>query len=67
VLSSRHLGGDVVEWKRGRTVPPLPQIHQIARTVPGERPAVAAALIDAIAAELREPSAATSAISPEEN
>ena len=67
VLSSRHLGGDVVEWKRGRTVPPLPQIHQIARTVPGERPAVAAALIDAIAEELREPSAATSAISPEEN
>jgi hypothetical protein len=27
--------------------------------VPGERPAVAAALIDAIADELREPSAAT--------
>ena len=57
VLSSRHLGGDVVEWKRGRAVPPLPRIHQIARTVPGERPAVAAALIDAIADELREPSA----------
>ncbi len=56
VLSSRQLGGDVVEWKRGREVPPLPRIYQIARTVPGERPAVAAALIDAIADELREPS-----------
>jgi DNA-binding transcriptional LysR family regulator len=58
VLSSRHLGGDVIEWKRGRAVPQLPRIHQIARTVPGERPAVAAALIDAIVDELREPSAA---------
>ena len=54
VLGSRHLGGDLVEWKRGRMVPPLPRIYQIARTVPGERPAVAAALVDAIVGELRE-------------
>jgi DNA-binding transcriptional LysR family regulator len=57
VLPSRHLGGDLVEWRRGRDGPPLPRIHQVARTVPGERPAVAAALIDAIADQLREPSA----------
>jgi DNA-binding transcriptional LysR family regulator len=58
VLSSRHLGGDVIEWKRGSRLPPLPRIHQIARAVPGERPAVTAALVDAIADELREPSSA---------
>ena len=40
VLPSRHLGGDLVEWRRGRDGPPLPRIHQVARTVPGERPAV---------------------------
>ena len=56
VLTSRHLGGELIEWARGRTMPALPRVHQVARTVPGERPAVAAALVEAIADELHEPS-----------
>ncbi len=55
VLSSRFMTGDVVEWRRGAALDPLPRIFQIARPVPGEQPAVAAALLRAIADELIEP------------
>jgi DNA-binding transcriptional LysR family regulator len=55
VIGSRELCGDIVEWARGAALPPLPVVHQIARTVPGESPDVAAVLRDAIVAELTEP------------
>lgn len=55
VLGTRDLCGDIVEWARGAALPPLPPVHQIARTVPGENTEVAAALRDAIVAELSEP------------
>lgn len=54
VLGERYLGDDLVEWSRAAELPPLPQVHQIARTVPGEQPAVAAELISALVAELRQ-------------
>ncbi|WP_040491162.1 LysR family transcriptional regulator [Ilumatobacter nonamiensis] len=56
VLGSRHLGDDIIEWPRSSELPELPLVHQIARTVPGEAPAVATALVDAIAGELLSPS-----------
>ena len=51
---SRH-GGDIVAWPRAVELPELPVIHQIIRTVPGEAPAVATALVDAIAQEMLDP------------
>ncbi len=57
VLAEHHLTGDVVEWKRGAALTPLPQIYQVARAVPGEHPATAAALVEAIVAELGAPEA----------
>lgn len=57
VLSSWYLGDDIVEWPRGATLPPLPRVHQIARTVPGETAAAAHALVEVIAEQLIEPSA----------
>jgi len=56
VLSSWHLGDDVIEWPRGETLPPLPRVHQIARTVPGDTAEAAAALVGVIEEELIEPS-----------
>lgn len=55
VIGAHHLGGEIVEWPRGAELDPLPHIHQIARTVPGEHPAVAAALLAAIVSELHCP------------
>ena len=55
VLGSRYLDRDIVAWSPGDDLPALPMIHQIVRTVPGEAPDVAAALVDAIAAELLDP------------
>jgi DNA-binding transcriptional LysR family regulator len=52
VLSSWYLGDGVIDWPRGSTLPPLPRVHQIARTVPGERAATARALVDVIAEQL---------------
>ena len=55
VIGSQFIEGDVVEWKRGSALGPLEKVHQIARTVPGEHPDVAAALMEAIVAELHCP------------
>lgn len=55
VLGSRYIGRDIVPWRPGVDLPPLPTIHQIVRTVPGETPDVANALVAAIAAELLDP------------
>ncbi|NNF54308.1 MAG: LysR family transcriptional regulator [Acidimicrobiales bacterium] len=60
VLGSRYIGGDITPWDRGLSLPALPVIHQIVRTVPGDTPDVARALVDAIAAELLDPVAAGS-------
>ncbi len=55
VLGSRYICGDITEWQPGNDLPRLPVVHQIVRTVPGDTPAVAAALVDAISAELLDP------------
>lgn len=55
VLGSRYLGGDIVAWSRASSLPDLPIVHQVARTVPGEAAQVATALVDAIAEELLDP------------
>lgn len=52
-MSSRYVGGDVVVWRPPVEVEPLPQIHQIIRTVPGERPEAMEALVETIRNELR--------------
>ena len=56
VLSSWYLGDDIVEWPRGVDLPPLPRVHQIARTVPGDSSEAAEALVGVIAEQLTEPS-----------
>lgn len=52
VMSSRYLGGDVVEWKPSVKVATLPTINQIIRTVPGDQPEAVAALVETIRDEL---------------
>jgi len=56
VLSSWYLNDDIIDWPRGTTLPPLPRVHQVARTVPGESAEAAHALVDVIAEQLVEPS-----------
>ncbi|MFW2335448.1 LysR family transcriptional regulator [Ilumatobacter sp.] len=56
VLSSWYLNDDIIDWPRGATLPPLPRVHQVARTVPGESAEAAHALVDVIAEQLVEPS-----------
>ena len=53
VISSRSLGDDVQRWGRAEGLPPLPAVHQVARAVPGERPAVVEALLEAVVDELQ--------------
>ncbi len=52
VMSSRYIGGDIVEWQPPVELSPLPQVAQIIRSVPGERPDAVAELIQTIQAEL---------------
>jgi len=56
VLSAWYLNDDIIDWPRGATLPPLPRVHQVARTVPGESAEAAHALVDVIAEQLVEPS-----------
>ncbi len=51
VLGARFLTDDVVAWARAAELDPLPRSYQIVRAVPGEPPAIAGALIDAITDE----------------
>ncbi len=53
LVTSRYLSENVVEWKPPVELSPLPEVHQILRTVPGENPDVNRALIDVIGRELR--------------
>lgn len=55
ILARRYLDDDVVEWQRGSQLAPLPDVHQILRTVPGEQPAAVAALVETICSELKDP------------
>lgn len=57
VLGATHLGPDVVEWPLAADVGELPCVHQVARTVPGERGDVASALTATLVAELRHTTA----------
>lgn len=52
VMSSRNLGDAIVEWKPPVELKPLPEVTQIIRSVPGERPDAVAALIETIQQEL---------------
>lgn len=52
VMSTRYLGGDIIEWQPPVELDPLPEVIQIIRSVPGERPGAVAALIEAIQQEL---------------
>lgn len=56
VLSSHFIGDDIIEWPRAESLPPLPHVHQIARTVPGDSAAAATALVGVIEEQLLEPS-----------
>ncbi len=55
ILARRYLDGHVVEWSRGARLAPLPDVHQILRTVPGEHPAAVAALVETICSDLKDP------------
>lgn len=52
VLGESHLGGDVIEWPRAGDLDPLPTVHQIARTAPGDPAAIATALVAVFDGEL---------------
>ena len=54
VLSTRLLDDDVVAWERAVDFDPLPVMYQIVRTVPGESPDIAAALVDLIVTEFQD-------------
>ena len=54
VVGSRMLGGDIVEWERGRTLDPLPCVHQVARSAAGDCTSIVLALVDAVVTELAE-------------
>ncbi len=53
LVLSQYLTDRIVEWHPPVELEPLPRIHQILRTVPGENPAVNQALTELIARELR--------------
>lgn len=52
VMSSRYVGGAIAEWQPPVDLEPLPQVTQVIRSVPGERPDAVAALIETIRTEL---------------
>ncbi len=54
VMSSRYIGGDIVEWRPSVDLEPLPTATQVIRTVPGEQPDAVAALIETIQKELSQ-------------
>lgn len=54
IVGSRYLGGDIVEWQRGKAMGPLPSVHQIVRSTPGDSNETADALVAAIKTELVE-------------
>ena len=57
VLAARYINDDVVEWKRGAELGPLPPVHQILRFMPGKQSEAVEVLIDTIQDELTCPPA----------
>ena len=55
VLGESHVGDDIVEWPRRREIDPLPAVHQIVRTAPGDPADVAQALVGAFRLDLAAP------------
>ncbi len=55
VLATRYISENVVEWKRGSTLGPLPPVHQILRFMPGKQSEAVEALIETIRDELTCP------------
>ena len=53
LVLSQYLSDRIIEWEPPVELDPLPRIHQVIRTVPGENPAVNQALAELIARELR--------------
>ena len=54
VLSAALLNEKVIAWERAKDFDSLPKIYHVARTVAGENPKIAAALVEAIDDELSE-------------
>lgn len=51
LVVSEYLSDRIVEWSPPVEMDPLPQIHQVLRTVPGENPKVTRALTELLARE----------------
>lgn len=54
MLSGRSVGGDVIPWPRGETLPSLPQVYHVARSAKGKPSEIVAELIVDLAHELGE-------------
>ncbi|MGI9597383.1 MAG: LysR family transcriptional regulator [Acidimicrobiales bacterium] len=54
MLSSRSVGGEVIEWPRGQTLPALPIVRQVARAAKGQPSDIVAELITDLVQELGE-------------
>lgn len=54
LMSSRSVSGNVIAWPRAESLPDLPFTQQIARTAPGPRSEIVAALMLDLSAELGE-------------
>lgn len=54
LLSSRSVDGDVIVWPRAESLPPLPPVHQVARSADGQPSEIVAELIADLTLEFRE-------------
>ncbi len=52
VMSTRYVRDGIAEWQPPTELGPLPKVHQVIRSVPGERPEAVAALIETIRTQL---------------
>lgn len=55
ILSGRSIEGQVTDWVRADSLPPLPPVHQVARSSPGERSEIVAELLGDLEHALYEP------------
>jgi DNA-binding transcriptional LysR family regulator len=55
VLGDRFLDDDIVPWERGNALGELPRMYQVVRANPRDHDEVAAALIEALSAEVGAP------------
>lgn len=54
LINARSAGGEIMEWPRGSTLPPLPETYEVARTAPGPPSEIALELLADISGELTE-------------